>query len=307
MKPRDVKVMNTLSSYHLLRESSLHALCFPTVREQRNVQYKLKRLADHSYIGRRFPPIVHRDNTDFVDYAHQDRREAIYFLGPEGAGFLRQDYNPEVAQVKLGYLYHRLDIADIRACLELALRKEEDVELIRWINENDKDEDGEFILHDQVTIKDPETDKPRRLSFRPDACFILEERVTGKQVLFFVEVDEGTESGQRRFRDKVLAYRTFQEKKFLERFDFAGEGFRVLTICRSERGKEQAKRKANLVNVTQEAAGRRQFWFATFDQVMPEDRVTGAHILHSPIWKRAYAELKEPEITLSKHLFGLDR
>lgn len=308
LKPRDVKVLETLSRCRLLRESSLHRLCFPTVKEQRNVQSKLKsRFVEREYVGRRFPPIIRGDNAEFIDYTHQGRREAVYFLGPEGAALLRQDYDPNLAQVKLGYLYHRLDIADIRACLELALSEMEGVELERWVDEHDKDEDGDFILHDQVTIRDKETGKHKRLNIRPDACFILEEQKTGKQDFFFLEVDEGTESGRKRFYDKVLAYCAYMKQGFEESFGFEGVGFRVLTVCRSERGKDQAKRKANLVSVTHEAGGRRQFWFATFDQVMPEDRATGAHILHSPIWKRVDAELKEPEIALIERLFGRDR
>lgn len=300
---RDRKVMETLLHYGLLRESTLHQLCFPTVKAQRHVQGKLKRLVEYQYVGRRFLPIVHRDNREFIDYTHQARRDTVYFLGPKGAEFLNQPYDPRLAQVKLNYLHHRLDIADIRACLELALEKARGVTLSVWYNENDKDEEGHFILHDHVIIRDLET-KRQRLSIRPDACFVLKDERTGKQDLFFLEVDEGTESGRKRWKDKIRGYRAYGQEGFDERYEFDGKGFRVLTINRSETGKEQGKRKANLVEVTHKTGGRKQFWFATFDQVMPEGRVIGDHILNSPIWKRVDKKKMEEELKLSDYLFN---
>lgn len=66
---------------------------------------------------------MHRDNKEFIDFTHQKRRDAVYFLEPKGAELLDQECNPKLAQVKTNYLHHRLDSADIRACLELALKE----------------------------------------------------------------------------------------------------------------------------------------------------------------------------------------
>ncbi len=298
---RDTQAMQTLARLGLLRESTLHRLCFPTLKHQRHVHVKLKRLVDNGYISRRLLPII-RSDREFIDFTHQERREAIYLLSEKGAGLLGQAYDPNQAKLKLQSLYHRLDITDIRACLELALQKTKDITLAVWYNENDKDEDG-FVLHDSVTIKDPHTNKQQKLSIRPDACFILEEEKTAKQALFFLEIDEGTESGRKRWKDKVSAYLAYWKEGFKERFEFKGQGFRVLTVNRSETGKEQHKRKANLVETTHKAGGRKQFWFASFDEVMPEGKVSGDHLLTSPIWKRVDKDLEEEEISLCDYLF----
>ncbi len=297
---RDQAVMSTLARYQLLREATLHALCFPTVAHQRHVQAILKRLSDHGYIGRRFLPPVHRINTEYLDYTHQDRGGALYFLLPAGGVIIGRTAKPAVAKINLPFLHHRLDIADIRACLELALRSFSEggrLELAHWIDEHEKDEAGVMLLADRVTFKDEATGRTERISIRPDACFILRDQAlvrrslgeggTGQEECFFVEVDEGTESVRRRWRNKVLAYRAYARQGFKERFVFQGQGFRVLTITRTPTGREQGKRKANLVAATAQAGGRKQFYFATFDQLMPEGRPTGAHILHSPIWQRA--------------------
>jgi hypothetical protein len=270
-----------------LREATLQALCFPTVKHQRHVQAILKRLSDHGYIGRRFLPPVHRINTEYLDYTHQDRGGALYFLLPQGGAIIGRQAKPALARVNLPFLHHRLDIADIRACLELALRAEARLELAHWIDEHEKDDAGVMLLADRVTFKDEATGRIERISIRPDACCILQDRATGQEECFFVEVDEGTESVRRRWRNKVLAYRAYARQGFKERFVFQGQGFRVLTITRTPTGREQGKRKANLVAATAQAGGRKQFNFATFDQLMPEGRPTGEHILRSPIWRRA--------------------
>ncbi len=143
---RDLQVMDTLHRYQIIRESTLHVLHFPDARYQRNVQSTLKRLVDHRYIGRRFLPPVHRLNTDFLDYTHQDRGGAVYFLARDGSALLGRTHNPNTAKVRLSFLHHRLDISDIRSCFELAMRVAPDITLAHWIDENDRDEEGRFLL-----------------------------------------------------------------------------------------------------------------------------------------------------------------
>ena len=313
---RDQMIMESLHRLGLAREACLHALHFPEVRHQRTVQATLKRLADTGYIGRRFLPPVHRLNDTFIDYSRQDQSGAVYFLDRVGADLINRPYNPNAAKVRLNFLNHRLDIADIRTCFELAIQKAQGITLARWMDENEKDEDGRFILHDRVTVEDPDTGNKRRLPVRPDACFILEEERTRKQELFFLECDEGTESGRKRWRDKVMAYRSYSRQGFADRYHFNGRGFRILTITRTPSGKDQDKRAATLLENTLAAGGRKQFWFATFAQTMPEGRPTGSTILHSPICQRAEpgrltvtkgkASDQCPCLALVEHLFDRD-
>ena len=313
---RDRMILDTLFHYGLVREATLHALHFAGVKHQRTVQATLKRLADAGYIGRRFLPPVHRLNDTFIDYSRQDQSGAIYFLDRAGADFINKDHNPAVAKVKINYLNHKLDIADIRACFELAFRKTRETTSARWFDENEKDEQGRFILHDRVIIEDPDTGNKRKLPIRPDACLLLQEEKTSKQEVLFLECDEGTESGKKRWRDKVTAYRAYSRQGFSDRYHFKGRGFRVLTVCRTPSGKDQEKRAATLLENTMAAGGRKQFWVATFSQAMPHGRPTGAHILSSCIWKRAApgrlvttkgkASDQCPYISLSDYLFDRD-
>lgn len=300
---RDQEVVETLAHYQLLREGTLHALCFPTIKEQRNVQYKLKRLVEHGYIGRRFPPIFQR-NREHVEVGQQNRHAVAYFLERAGAELLGCEYTPAIRDLKLYGLNHRLDIGDVHACLELALKQVGHIALVLWLNEHDKDETGKFFFHERVALTDPETKKKRTLPLVPDACFLLRDTQTGKEACFFLEVDEGTESGRKRWREKVLAYCAYYDQgDFGRKVRFEGDGFRVLVVNSSQTGKEQAKRKENLIRVTHEAGGGRDFWLTTFDQMMPQGKVTGEHILASSIWKRANREEKR-ELALVDRLFG---
>jgi len=306
--PRDQRIFDTLHSYGLVREATLHALHFEGVKHQRTVQATLKRLADAGYIGRRFLPPVHRLNDTFIDYSRQDQSGAIYFLDRVGANFIGRSFNPAVAKVKINYLNHKLDIADIRACFELALRKDRETTCARWFDENEKDDQGRFILHDRVIVEDPKTGDKRKLPIRPDACLLLQEEKTSKQEVLFLECDEGTESGKKRWRDKVTAYRRYARQGFADRYNFNGQGFRVITITRTPSGKNQEKRAATLLENTLIAGGRKQFWISTFSLAMPQGRPTGNQVLSSPIWQRAQTKTlaEYSSLALSDYLFDRD-
>lgn len=294
-KPRDIAVMQTLWNYQIARESTLHKLCFPTIKNQRHVQGSLKRLVDEGYIGRRPSPIIQLSKSEFTDYyRHDGRQEMMYFIKPKGAVKIRKDqkdpqlkYIQNLSKTAIEYLNHRLDVSAIRACLELALVRIPEIALAVWYDENDRHEDGEFQLHDYVMVMDDKTERERRLPIRPDACFVLQDLKTDAQSLFFLEIDEGTESLRRRWRDKVMAYLHYYNQGFQERYQFNGEGYRVLTVCRSLSGKQPEKRKMSLTATTYNFGGRSQFWFAGFDQVMPDGIPTGEYFLADPIWLRA--------------------
>jgi len=200
-------------------------------------------------------------------------------------------------------LTHPLDGSEVRACLQLAVEATPGVLLVAWYDEHDQGDQGR-LLERKVVI--PDGDRGRPFTLRADAAFVLEEKGTERQQFFFVEVDEGTESARKRWRQqRVPGYRAYLGQGFEEDFAFHGEGFRVLTVTRSRAGKDQAKRKRSLLAATYRAGGRGQFWVATFDQVMPEGVITGQHFLTRKIWQRARArELTDgTEITLREELF----
>lgn len=144
-------------------------------------------------------------------------------------------------------------------------RQTSEIETRQDPNENEKNDGGKFLLHDEVRVEHSDNHRKRTLPIRPDACFILENAETGRESLFFVEIDEGTESACTRWQEKVRAYCAYWGKGLFEKKveNFSGKGFRGLTITRSQRGKESEKRKKNLLKATFLAGGRGQFWFAT--------------------------------------------
>ena len=307
---RDQAVINDVARYGIIREPTLHRLHFADIKEQRNVQTKLKRLIDHKYLERRLAPIIHRSDILFINPTLQDRHDAVYFLGQAGAALLSRRYDSRYEDVTADKLYHRIDIVDTRVCLELAIAQSKDTTLAYWFNEFDRAEDGRFVLHDRVKVFDPTTEKPATFPLRPDGCFVLRDSATGAEDLFFLEVDRGTEYGLKRWKEKVLPYVAYwKDGHFQKRYRFfKGKGFRVLIINRSERDKEPDKRKRNLIDKTYRLGGRKQFYFATFKDAMPDDQVTGDHILQAPIWQRAEAPDAEecPPLCFTDYLFGRD-
>ena len=146
----------------------------------------------------------------------------------------------------------------------------------------------------------------KALRHEPDGCFGLQDLATGKQECFFVELDRGTESGHKRWRQKVAAYKAYATQGF-RKFHFNGKGFRVLTINRSQTDRRQLERTHNLVEHAYEAGGRKQFWFTPFDELMPEKRVTGEHVFAGDIWTRVNPDDEGRRLALADHLFDADR
>ena len=315
--PRDKRVMSLLADLGIARESVLHELIFaaepdaigkkkePGLTWDRGTQAKLLRLARIEFIGRHFPLIVSHHTTKLPVDLQKHRSEVVYFLKKAGAEHIERgkDYNKNHERMATHNTFnHRLDIVDVKACLLMALEASENIKLVQWWNEYDKDEHKKNILQMGVKLLDPETKKLRAVKFRPDAAFILQDLHTGRQELFFLEVDEGTETifpkppeneddqPKRGFKDKILAYQALGKQGIKNHFEFNGDGFRVLTINRSQTGAQQFTRTDNLIKATITTGGRERFWFVPFNLIMPENRPSGERILDAPVWYRCNPE-----------------
>lgn len=314
---RDDEVIKTLWRYRIARESTLHTRCFPTVAHQRKAQGRLLQLCEEKYLNRYRPPTIRRDNQDSLGSPQRNLQQMVYWVERRGVEKVLNSGRAwnEAQQDKIRStrrlfrrwesrgeppnLTHPLDIVDVRACLEMALEQTSDLLLPAWYEEG-------MALRFKVTIPYPETGKERSFTLCPDACFVLQDGTTKQQSLFFLEVDEGSETDPKRWRDKVLSYIAFwKQGGFKDSFEFSGDGYRVLTVCRDETDREQWKRKLKLLKATFRAGGRGQFWFATFDEVMPGNVVTGEHFLTGKIWQRAREqEIKQKvALALRDHLF----
>jgi hypothetical protein len=303
---RHSQVLQALQRYGLLRERTLHRLYFSAIAEQRNVHDKLDLYRKRGLIGRKDKPTF-RGSPESFSFVHLDRLDHIYYLGEQGAPLIGATYDRRYYDIQDPlHVYHRIDIQEVRICLELALQETRHITLAHWVNEHDQDENKKPLLYYKTSAVDPTTGK--KLSLRPDAAFILHDEKTDKEDFFFLEVDEGREDLSDRWKKKILAYRAYAASDFAHDWQFNGKGFRVLTINRSQTGKQPSIRKANLLTTTFQRGGRKQFWFATFDELMPDDQVSGAHILQDLIWQRAEtADANEcPPLRLTDYLFGRD-
>ena len=308
LQDRDFEAMRTLATYGMLRLSTLHALCYSSLTHQENVQGKLMRLINKNYIFRRKPDIRSltaeeaRDEKRVLFEKH--RREQVFCLDKRGAqeiGIKKFDprFRKRLANRDIPVPHHDLDVADVRACFELSARADDNMGVAVWYSDYQKDEDGEYIIRMEtkngVQVVDPDTGRERTLPLCPDGAFVLQDLQKGKQDFFYLEIDEGTEPSRSRWKKKVIAYQAFAQRGFKQQFpQFAKSGFRVLTVNRSETGKEQLKRTQGLIGATHKAKGGKRFWFCTFDTIMPEDRVSTEYVLDSPIWFRVKLdELRE--------------
>lgn len=308
LKERDKKVVKTLWDYRIMRESTLHRLCFPTVAARRKVQERLKQLRDAGYLDRRSGGRRFEGQAIPPDPSYWAERSGVEELltGAELSAEQRERLrvNRNLSRWQPHRLTHLLDLAEVRACLELAVASTPGVLLAQWYDEHDC-EGGEPILGSRVQIPYGNAGRQRPFALRPDAAFVLEHEPDGRQEFFFLEIDEGTEAAKKRWREqKVPAYLAHRE--FEEKFEFAGEDFRVLTVCRSQADQDNARRQRTLLRATFQAGGRGRFWVTTFSALMPDRTATGEHFLASQIWQRARPEEIRNRVSLSlgEHLFA---
>jgi hypothetical protein len=115
-----------------------------------------------------------------------------------------------------------------------------------------------------ITDSAPDADKPgQKVWFTPDAMFILDR--AGKQALFFLETDRGTEkiaSGRYpAFTNKIMAYMNYFRTDGFRRWGEQFKGFRALVVTSS------VERQENLLLAAKKVGVQRLMWFTTHAQV----------------------------------------
>ncbi len=124
----------------------------------------------------------------------------------------------------------------------------------------------------------PDPYEPEKIiNFAPDATFVLKNS-QGKQALFFMEIDEGTEKIEspryRDFMDKLVAYASYCTDQRFKRHGERFTGFRVLVVTKNKARVWAYRQSASKIGI------KRLAWFTTFDKVS-EDTILGK------IWKIA--------------------
>jgi len=143
------------------------------------------------------------------------------------------DWNEKNRSLQELSINHRLLITHIRAVIETACRRREDLQLLFWREGRD--------IYDAIEV-DLEGSY-RRVPVAPDAFFGIED--SKGRMYFFLEADRGTMT-LKRFTLKLKGYAAYwREKKHEDKFGI--RYFRVLTVTTS------AVRKRNLVSSAENA------------------------------------------------------
>ncbi len=261
LTPRDVRLIETLQRYRVLRRDQVQQLLFPS---KNTANQRLRLLHQHGYLARRRLP---------VEYG-QGSGQALYLLAGRGAALLAERRGVDLAEigwrrshnhVSSPFLEHTLMVNDLRLAIELGARQRRDT-LETWLREEELK-----VRPDRVWIE-AQPGQRRRVALVPDAYFRL---IAGRQrASFFLEADRATEA-QGRWTHKVRAYLAYvRSGAYLRRY--GSRCLRVITVTTGER------RLANLMRTTRQVCdphSRALFWFATQEQIAPQT------VLHAPIWR----------------------
>ncbi len=115
---------------------------------------------------------------------------------------------------------HRLNVVDIFLSLEIALKKREELELVKLFMDYNRLENGQCETTDFINSERVPENK-----IVPDGAFIIKSHNTGNTALFFVEMDKGTETILSRLtpndRTNTLYNRLNKYDKYLQGGNFS--------------------------------------------------------------------------------------
>lgn len=198
-----------------------------------------------------------------VPYGGRGKTPKLYYLKEHGYELLRNE--AEVPAEHIGsfrqvhvtvrwspIMAHRLATIDCMIALECGVRERPQYNLVRtWIEYRRVKRGLHFVREtsDLVAEKDVSTNR-----IVPDAAFVLENRETTRRGLFFVEIDMGTETLQRKIsgditgtvEHKLRQYDRYLESgRYAERYKRWGsfDHFRLLFITTTATRLENARRE----------------------------------------------------------------
>jgi len=136
-------------------------------------------------------------------------------------------------------MYHRLRLLDLLVSLEVEVRGQPQLNLVRTFLEYRRTRRGGRIARETTDfVADEETPENRII---PDAAFVLENTWTGRRALFFLEIDRGTEVISDPDKGVLKALRFYAEYLLTAKYqryahDFSCsefKGFRALFVTTS--------------------------------------------------------------------------
>jgi hypothetical protein len=251
-----MEIIKAVHDYRVLRGDQLQALFFGS---QSTASYRLSRLYQHDFLDRHFLPTIGGPASS----------PTLYTVGKRGVQVLREvfDYAPEEIKRRpsnkeftSNWLEHATKINDVRVAIMLATQQH-GYELEMWL-----DDTALKATYDYVTIKTAHGGT-RKVSLIPDGYFVLQ---VPRRACFFLELDRGTMTNSQ-FKTKILAYQAYITSGQYQR-RYGTTSLRVLTVVPGP------VRLANLKRMTEQADGKRTYWFAQLQAITPET------VLDAPIW-----------------------
>ncbi|MBI4659765.1 MAG: replication-relaxation family protein [Verrucomicrobia bacterium] len=232
----DIEILRTVAEYRVLTVEQLAELLFASAQMARR---RLREMGSRSLIARSAGRIS----------GLRGRPQALVWLGAEGRMQLKATANVSVDPKKLeqpGLVEHQILCNWFRILL---LRRETNFPVLTtsFISSSSPfsvDEQGNSLLRNSVPVKP--RDSLEQL-FIPDGAFTLVSQHHHKGLLFFLEVDLGTEAlanGKGTdVRQKLINYRTFLGTKRYKRYETllkaSFRGFRLLFLTHSTQRRSQ--------------------------------------------------------------------
>lgn len=271
---RDSELLVDLYKHRFLTARQVKRLHFPSMQ---TVYRRLRALQAARYVA---------------SFAVANIDESIFMVSPMGLQAVAEVLGVDRDQLKWSetkakprdyyFMRHFLAINDFRITLKSACESS-GIRLLGFIPDyyGEKSEKGVITKYIRDVICDVSVDG-REVSHTPDGVFALER--DGKQALFFLEIDRGTEviSDSSKGLSKALTfYAEYLVSGKYQRYasDFSVgpfKGFRTLLVTSSSDRIENIRSAASALPVSEKA---KQFcWLTTFDHVESKG-------LLQPIWK----------------------
>ena len=232
-----IPLLALLGEYRFLTSRQVLAL---SKTSRTNTLNKLQKLFHNGFVSR-FVPAAAACVLEPRIIAHalsQKGQKLLFEADPLRWGDL---YCPSL-EISLEFVRHELMISDFRICLELALRKRKNADLIFWAQGRKL---SRLLKKQQIA----------GAKIIPDGYFII--RNQKRELHYFLEADRSTMT-RKRFAEKIRRYRLFFQKNRAS----APKFFRVLTIANSPTRAENL-RQITISNDTQAQKGSHRFWYGS--------------------------------------------
>lgn len=242
LMPRDLDILDDLSSYRFLSVPQVTALYFGSAA---TAEGRLRQLHDAGLVVRVFMPVRPFDKTATTIYALGAKGAAL--LAPRHEGVRPRHLTPKDRRSAL-FLDHTLRRNDVRICLELLDRTLPRFHLLTW-KQAPEDVRGAAI------VRSP-TGGQVRVPVVPDGFFAF--RMRGVVTAYCLEVDMGTVNTEKMLA-RYRAYQTWWREGGAAR-KFGPAPLRVLTMTSTPSRMETLRRLGRLALPRTTRSGL--LWFA---------------------------------------------